>query len=97
VGITKSLVLTVREQDIFVQNMVTTGAKKFLKTQMVSPFQLANRIFVAGFRILGYCIVFIAQVIYYLCFGQRGLERIGDAFGNLGRGITDAVADILRK
>jgi uncharacterized membrane protein len=61
---------------------------------MISSVKLMCRLFVAGFRIIGYIMVFILQVILYLRLG--GKYKIGDAVGQLGKGVIDALADVVR-
>jgi hypothetical protein len=60
---------------------------------MPDPFKLFGRLLIASFRITGYLIVFVAQTIWYLVCHEP--KRIGDAGGYLGRGIVDALKDIV--
>ncbi len=62
---------------------------------MLDPFKLLIKLFVATFKIVGYFVVFVIQVVIYLA--NRRKDKIGDAFGYLGRGATDAIADLFRK
>jgi len=55
---------------------------------------LLGRLFVAKFRVTSYFVVFVVQVCIYLGTGRR--DKVGDAIGYLGRGVTDAIADIFR-
>lgn len=64
---------------------------------MISVFEFTKRVFVASFRILGYCVVFIVQIIYYLVVAPRHLDKIGNAFGYFGQGVVNTVADIFNK
>lgn len=62
------------------------------------PFRLAWRLFIASFRITGYVLVFIVQAIIYLRWGGRRYRfKMGDAAGQLGRSVTDALADVFRE
>jgi hypothetical protein len=61
---------------------------------MDEAFKAFNKAFIATFRTIGYCFVFIVQVMVYLASGKP--DKIGDAVGDLGRGITDAIADLFR-
>lgn len=61
---------------------------------MPDPFKLFGNIFLACFKITGYFFVFIVQVTWYAVF--REPNKIGDAFGYLGRGVTDAIGDIFK-
>lgn len=63
---------------------------------LLNPFKLTGRLFVAMVRITGYFMVFIIQMLWYLRLGRDAFGNIGDAFGDFGRGVTDALADILR-
>ena len=59
-----------------------------------NPFKLFGRLLIASFQITGYTVTFIVQIFGYLYYRQRYM--IVDAFGSLGRSVTDAVADIFR-
>lgn len=61
---------------------------------MPNPFKLFGNIFLACFKITGYFFVFIIQVFWHIAYRQT--DKIGDAFGYLGRGITDAIGDIFK-
>lgn len=61
---------------------------------MLDPFKLAGRLFLAFLKIIGYCVAYGAQAVWYMFYGKP--EKIGDAIGELGRGITDALAGILK-
>ena len=61
---------------------------------MSSPFRLFANILLACFKITGYFFVFIVQVIWHIAYRQT--DKIGDAFGYLGRGTTDAIGDIFK-
>lgn len=61
---------------------------------MPDPFKLFGRLFLACFKITSYFFVFLIQMTWYLIFRQPG--KIGDAFGDLGRGVADALGDIFR-
>lgn len=57
------------------------------------PFRLFGRLILAGFRIGGYVITGIAESAWYIAHGRRDL--IGQVIGDLGRGITNALSDVL--
>lgn len=59
------------------------------------PFKLFFRLLIAGFRIVGYTITCIAQVIWYISSGRP--DKIGDAFGDFGRSVTNAIAGIFQE
>ena len=65
------------------------------KYAMPGPFELFARLIVAGFRITGYVIASIAQSVWYAA--NLRPDKIGDAIGFLGRGVTDAIADVFKK
>jgi len=62
---------------------------------MLDPFRLAGRLFLATFRIVAHTVVGLIQCALYL--SHRRPDQIGDAFGEWGRGVTDAVADIFKR
>ena len=62
---------------------------------ITDPFKLLGRFLVAGFQITGYVVTFIAQVGWYFVHAQP--DKIGDSLGFLGRAVTDALGDALRK
>jgi hypothetical protein len=62
---------------------------------MFDPFKLLGKLFVAAFVICGYFVVFLVQVVWYLA--SRRPDKVGDAVGYMGRGITDAIANIFRR
>ncbi len=57
------------------------------------PFKLFGRLLIAGFKIIGYTLTFIAQVIWYIF--HRQTHDIALAFGDFGRSVTNAIGDIL--
>jgi hypothetical protein len=61
---------------------------------MGDPLRLLGRMLVATFRIVGYLLVFLVQMCIYLAY--RRPDKVSDALGFLGRGVTDAVADVFR-
>lgn len=64
---------------------------------MISPFKLFGRLLIASFKIVGYVVTFIIQSILYLRLGGAQYRfKMGDAVGQLGKGITDALADVFR-
>ena len=66
-----------------------------LPCMITDPFKLMGRFLVASFQITGYVLTFITQICWYFMHGQS--DKIGDALGFLGRSITDALGDALRK
>lgn len=62
---------------------------------ITDPFKLMGRFLVASFQITGYVLTFAAQTGWYLAHAKP--DKIGDALGLLGRSITDALGDALRK
>jgi hypothetical protein len=61
---------------------------------MSDIFKLFGNIMLACFKITGYFFVFVVQVILHLV--HRQTDKIGDDFGYLGRGTTDAIAGIFK-
>lgn len=61
----------------------------------MDPFKLIGKLLVATFVISSLLFVFIVQVVWYLV--NRRPEKVGEAFGYLGRGVIDAIADIFRR
>lgn len=59
-----------------------------------NPFKLFRRLLIASFKITGYTITLIAQILWYI-FHKR-TDRIADAFGEYGLVVTDAIADVFR-
>ena len=59
---------------------------------MPDPFKLFGRLFVSTIVVTGYFFVFLAQTIWFLVFRQT--DRIGDAFGYLGRKVADEFAGL---
>jgi hypothetical protein len=57
-----------------------------------NPFKLFGRLLIAFFKIIGYTFTFIAQVVWYLF--HRQTHDIGLAFGDYGRSVVAAVADV---
>jgi hypothetical protein len=58
------------------------------------PFTLFGRLMIAAFKITGYFVTFIIQILWYAL--HRKTDKFAEAFGHLGRHTTDAIADILR-
>lgn len=58
------------------------------------PFKLFGRGLVACFKIAGYTITFIMQILWFISHGRT--DKIGDAFGGFGRSVTDAIGDIFQ-
>jgi hypothetical protein len=61
---------------------------------MLDPFKLFGHLIVALLKIAAYFVIFIIQVAWYLMVLDRA--RIGDAFGNFGRCVVDALGDIAK-
>lgn len=61
---------------------------------MLDPFKLFGRLLMAMFKIFGYTLVFIAQVVWFL-FHRRS-DRIGEAMGWYGKGLVDCTTDVFR-
>lgn len=55
---------------------------------------LLRKIFVAWFRISCYTFVFMVEAAWYVVHGRR--DEVAEAWGAYGRGVTDAIADILK-
>lgn len=64
------------------------------KDDLLDPFKLFGRMLVAGFRIAGYVVVSLVESAWYLAHLRP--DRVGEAIGALGRGVTDAIADVFR-
>jgi hypothetical protein len=61
---------------------------------MPGPFELFGGLLLATFKITGYFVVCVVQVVWYLVCRQP--DKVGDAFGYLGRGTVDAIGDIFK-
>jgi hypothetical protein len=59
---------------------------------MSDPFKLFGRLIIAGFKIGGYLITGAAESAWYIVHGRRDL--LGQVIGDLGRGITNAIARV---
>jgi hypothetical protein len=59
---------------------------------LLDPFRLFGRLMLASFRITGYTATFLIQVAGFIYYRRR--DKIVEAFGSYGHGITDALADI---
>lgn len=57
-----------------------------------NPFKLFGRLLIAIFKITGYTVTFIAQVVWYLF--HRQTHDIGLAFGDYGKAVTNAIGDV---
>jgi len=53
------------------------------------------RLVVALCETVGYFIVFLLEISWYIAHGQR--EMIGRAIGDLGREVVDAFADVTKQ
>jgi len=58
----------------------------------LNPFSIFPRILIASFKIVGYFLSYGTQAAWHFAAGNR--SHVGDAIGNLGRGITDAIAEV---
>lgn len=58
---------------------------------LTGAFQLVARALLAAFKITGDLAVFLTQVVWFV--GNRRQDKIGDAFGQLGKGIVDSLAE----
>ena len=59
---------------------------------MADPFKLFGRIFLAAFKIGGYVVTGSIEAVWYIVHGRRDL--LGQVIGDLGRGITNAIAKV---
>lgn len=57
-----------------------------------NPFKLFGRLLIASFKITGYTLTFIAQVIWYIF--HRQTHDIALAYGDFGKSVTNAIGDI---
>ena len=62
---------------------------------ILNPFRLTWRMIIATFKISGYLLVALCEILWYAGNGRK--DRIGDTIGDTGRGIVDALADIIRE
>ncbi|MEW6610809.1 MAG: hypothetical protein AB1352_04280 [Patescibacteria group bacterium] len=62
---------------------------------LTDPFKLFGRLIVASIQITGYVVTFVIQFVLYSARGQR--DKVVDAIGYLGRSVSDAVGNALRK
>jgi hypothetical protein len=58
--------------------------------EMADPFKLFGRLILAGFKIGGYVLTAIVETAWYIAHGRRDL--LGQVIGDLGRGVTNALA-----
>ncbi len=59
------------------------------------PFRLFVRLMLLAFRLLGYTLTFLVQVVGFIRYRRK--DKIYDAFGGYGRAVTDAIADTFRE
>jgi hypothetical protein len=59
------------------------------------PVTLVYRVFTTSVKIAMYTVVFSVQVVCYAIMLKK--DKIVDAFGYYGRGVADAIADLMRK
>lgn len=62
--------------------------------EVLNPFHLFGRMLLASFKITGYVVSYSAQAVWHLASGNR--SHVGDAIGNLGHAMTDAISEIFR-
>ena len=60
----------------------------------LDPFRLFGRFLLALFKIGGYFLAYGLQVIWYIGHSRR--EHVGDAIGEFGHAVTDAIAEVFR-
>lgn len=59
---------------------------------LLDPFKFTFALMLFGFRLAGYSVTFLIQVV---CFSaRRNRDGIIEAFGWYGRSITDAAANV---
>lgn len=61
---------------------------------MLDPFRLFGRLMLAFVRIAGYLFAYGLQALWYVAHSKR--EHVGDAIGEFGHAVTDALADVFR-
>lgn len=61
---------------------------------MTDPFKLLRALLVAFFKIAGYALTCGLQAFWCVLHGRSDL--VHDAVGALGRGVTDAIADVFK-
>jgi len=59
---------------------------------LADPFKLFFRLILAFFKIGGYFFAFLGHTLW--SYAHRHPEHAGDAIGDFGRGVTDAIAAI---
>ena len=57
-------------------------------------FKLFRNFVIASFKIAGYTMIFIVQIILHMY--HRRKDKISDDFGFFGRGVIDAIGDIFK-
>ena len=62
---------------------------------MPDPFRMTGRLIFAVLMILGYLMVGICQSLWYA--SHHRTDQIGDALGETGRAMIDAIAGVFRK
>jgi hypothetical protein len=73
---------------------VSGGINDHSGPRLLNPFVLFGRILIAGFRITGYALSYGAHIVWVLM--HKKPETVGDAIGEFGHAVTDAIADIFR-
>ena len=61
---------------------------------MLDRFKFFGFLLMAMFKVFGYTLVFIAQVVRFL-FHRRS-DRFGEAMGWYGKGLVDCTTDVFR-
>ena len=60
----------------------------------MDPFKLFFRLFLLIFKLGGYFLSFCAHALWCIAHGKP--ELAGDAIGDFGHRLTDAIADLFR-
>lgn len=60
----------------------------------MDPFKLFFRLLLLLFKLSGYFLSFCAHALW--CIAHGNAELAGDAIGDFGRSVTDAIADVFR-
>jgi hypothetical protein len=60
----------------------------------MDPFKLFFRLLLLAFKLTGYFLSFCGHTLWCVVHGRP--ELAGDAIGDFGRSVTDAIADIFR-
>lgn len=66
-----------------------------MSSMTTDPIKLFLNSLIAAFKISGYLAAAVIQGFWYLIHGRP--DKIGDAIGSLGRGITDSIVDVFKE